>query len=348
MPYLSICIPTYNRGEILQHTIEKCILYKGDDIEIIVVDNASSDQTSTIVNSIDDHRIKYYKNEHNIGYYNLIKVMEYASSKWAFLLSDEDEINVNALKKLIALLKKHEGCGMTCVSYAMYGIPDMVYSTELKKAGFSAVNRILLHTYMSGKIFNTDCLCSELDSFDEEYLARRFNREYCWLELALTLLKKYDLLTVDNVVVNHNIEGKGDVSFGSPYTTHNRIQEMCGIISLTNKMGFTLEEKKQLFFRILVWTLKNTTVNYTWLSSCEKQNMDWTYTTQNEQFNFESIWQSVRDSLINHASEIGYIDARSIQDTEEYRLIENKLKADCREESIQNLKLSSNEVSELP
>lgn len=60
-PFFSIVIPTYNRGELLTQTLHS-ILVQGDvPIEIIVVDDGSTDNTEALVNQINDHRIKYLK-----------------------------------------------------------------------------------------------------------------------------------------------------------------------------------------------------------------------------------------------------------------------------------------------
>ena len=53
MPLLSICIPTYNRAEILDKSLESItkqdIFQKTDEVEIIVSDNCSQDNTHNIV-----------------------------------------------------------------------------------------------------------------------------------------------------------------------------------------------------------------------------------------------------------------------------------------------------------
>ena len=45
----------------------KCALTTYQNLEVIVVDNASIDNTSKIVNNITDSRLKYFKNNENIG-----------------------------------------------------------------------------------------------------------------------------------------------------------------------------------------------------------------------------------------------------------------------------------------
>ena len=62
-PYFSIVIPTYNRADFIGKTISSLLNQTFQDFEIIVVDNDSTDNTESLVKSITDHRISYYKKE---------------------------------------------------------------------------------------------------------------------------------------------------------------------------------------------------------------------------------------------------------------------------------------------
>lgn len=88
---LSICIPTYNRGEILRETLKKITSESFEKIEILVSDNASNDDTRNIVRKYDSFGIKYYRNSENMGVvFNIIKSLELSSGKYVVLSSDED------------------------------------------------------------------------------------------------------------------------------------------------------------------------------------------------------------------------------------------------------------------
>ena len=65
MVFFSIVIPTFNRSQKVKKAIESIINQTFQDFEIIVIDDCSTDNTSDIVNSIQDNRIKYIKNEIN-------------------------------------------------------------------------------------------------------------------------------------------------------------------------------------------------------------------------------------------------------------------------------------------
>lgn len=65
-PLISVCIPTYNNARYIGKTLESIINQTYKNIEIIVSDNASTDNTHEIVNSFQDSRIKYFKNSEPI------------------------------------------------------------------------------------------------------------------------------------------------------------------------------------------------------------------------------------------------------------------------------------------
>lgn len=66
-PLVSICIPTYNREKYLKHTIESALKQTYSNIEIIVSDNASDDNTVNLVKSFKDKRIHLIVQKKNIG-----------------------------------------------------------------------------------------------------------------------------------------------------------------------------------------------------------------------------------------------------------------------------------------
>ena len=69
---LSICIPTYNRADIVYECVKECLKISGDDIEVVVNDNCSTDDTKGKLEKIVDKRFRYYRNNENIGYSNLM------------------------------------------------------------------------------------------------------------------------------------------------------------------------------------------------------------------------------------------------------------------------------------
>ena len=66
-PNVSVIIPTYNAESFLAETIQSVLGQTYTNFELIIVDDASTDQTSNIIREFDDPRIKFIQHEKNLG-----------------------------------------------------------------------------------------------------------------------------------------------------------------------------------------------------------------------------------------------------------------------------------------
>lgn len=109
---LSICIPTFNRSQFLKiclANLEKQII--SNQIEVIVIDNASSDNTIDVVTSFESKipNLKYFKNDINLGYTgNQIKCYEYSTGLYTAFLSDDDVYLDGLVKVLLDLISSND------------------------------------------------------------------------------------------------------------------------------------------------------------------------------------------------------------------------------------------------
>lgn len=89
---LTICIPTYNRGQLLEQSIQKMIpVCKEHNIQICISDNASTDDTNVIMAGYLEAYpfIHYYRQKENIGSDdNFEFVLKMAQTKYRWLMSD--------------------------------------------------------------------------------------------------------------------------------------------------------------------------------------------------------------------------------------------------------------------
>lgn len=97
----SVCMATYNGSKYVSIQLDSILPQLVDGDEIIIVDDASSDNTCDIINSYQDGRIKLIRNDVNIG---VIKTFEKAlrnANGDIIFLSDQDDIWLPAkLKKI--------------------------------------------------------------------------------------------------------------------------------------------------------------------------------------------------------------------------------------------------------
>lgn len=111
-PFLSICVPTYKRANLLKETIDSVLNQEGTNIafEIVCVDNDSEgtadDKTETLIRSYIDHRLFYYRNDENIGMYgNWNRMIELARGEWIIMLHDDDYLLPGALVEIVRRIR---------------------------------------------------------------------------------------------------------------------------------------------------------------------------------------------------------------------------------------------------
>ncbi|OPY36130.1 MAG: Glycosyltransferase AglE [Methanoregula sp. PtaU1.Bin051] len=113
-PLVSICIPTYNRAGMLGDAIASALGQTYSRIEVIVVDNASTDNTAEIVASFTDPRLSYIKNEKNLGLFgNFNRCIEVASGSLIHILHSDDTIEPQFTERSVAFLRRNPAVMLT-------------------------------------------------------------------------------------------------------------------------------------------------------------------------------------------------------------------------------------------
>lgn len=112
---LSICIPTYNRAEVLDDTLNKLFSnpdFNEDLIEVIVSDNCSTDNTAEIVSKYP--LVRYYCNKINVRDCNFSIALGYATGSYIRLFNDTLSFKIGGLKLMLDRIEKHlhEDCNL--------------------------------------------------------------------------------------------------------------------------------------------------------------------------------------------------------------------------------------------
>ena len=111
---VSICVPAYNSGQYITETLDSLINQTHNNIEIIVSDNASTDNTENIVGKYlkQDKRIRYYRNDENIGYANNIKnAVSHAKSNIIAIYHADDVYHPEIIARELSLLEADSRIG---------------------------------------------------------------------------------------------------------------------------------------------------------------------------------------------------------------------------------------------
>jgi glycosyltransferase involved in cell wall biosynthesis len=127
METASIIVPTYNRADLIIETLESVRAQTYSPIELIIVDDGSTDQTSTIVSEwIGKTRIErcqYVKLKLNAGKVAAVnEALEYFKGNYVMILDSDDVLLPNAIYDGVEFLHRNVDVGMVCAkAYVLDG-----------------------------------------------------------------------------------------------------------------------------------------------------------------------------------------------------------------------------------
>ena len=105
IPKVSVIITTYNRSYLLSKAIQSVLSQSFHGFEIIVVDDASQDNTAQIVNVFSDKRIRYIRHHVNKGYcHSKNNGVKNANGEYIAFLDDDDEWFPEKLSMQVSML----------------------------------------------------------------------------------------------------------------------------------------------------------------------------------------------------------------------------------------------------
>lgn len=110
MILLSICIATYNRGNYIGETLDSIVYQLTDDVEVVVVDGASTDNTEDVINNYlpKCKQLRYKKLNKKGGVdHDFSKSVEFAKGKYCWLFPDDDLLKPGAVRAVLDNLKKN-------------------------------------------------------------------------------------------------------------------------------------------------------------------------------------------------------------------------------------------------
>lgn len=147
-PLVSVIVPAYNRAHLLKRCIDSVLGQTYKNIELILIDNASSDNTGEIIQQINDDRLKYFRLKVNRGASGgRNEGLRHASGDYVIFLDSDDEFLPDKIKESVSALENaDEKFG---VVYSGYWEIDLkgkkTYMPEEHNRLQGNLNRQLLH-----------------------------------------------------------------------------------------------------------------------------------------------------------------------------------------------------------
>jgi glycosyltransferase involved in cell wall biosynthesis len=116
MTLVSVCIPVYNGADHLRETLESVLTQTLEEIEVVVVDNASTDATPEILGEFSDHRLRVIRNQATVSVYeNWTLAVSATSGKYVKVLAADDLLHPTCLERQVEAFEAH-GDGVSLVA----------------------------------------------------------------------------------------------------------------------------------------------------------------------------------------------------------------------------------------
>ena len=120
-PKISVIIPAYNHERFIGAAVESVLNQTYDDLELIVINDGSTDRTGEIVESYDDPRIIYRYQENQDAFNTINRGLGMVRGEFVAILNSDDIYSTNRLERLLAV---HEETGAECIFTDVVPISD--------------------------------------------------------------------------------------------------------------------------------------------------------------------------------------------------------------------------------
>ncbi|MBT8398959.1 MAG: glycosyltransferase [Rhodothermia bacterium] len=214
-PGMTIAIPTYNRASLLRKSLASAVEQNYENLRILVLDNASTDETETVVRGFGDDRIEYVRNGSNIGIVgNWKRAVDLSKTPYVSILQDDDELHPQFVSECVDALESSPSAAFSFThvrfidaeQHLLYRqpVPPSVKAGMISGREFllriAAGDNWVIHT--SSAVMKKSAL-DDVGSFDTSH-----SKHAIEFNLYFRLAEKYDLVFVPKelVSVRHHSE----------------------------------------------------------------------------------------------------------------------------------------------
>jgi glycosyltransferase involved in cell wall biosynthesis/predicted O-methyltransferase YrrM len=222
-PFISVCIPTYNRADYLKEAIKSALNQNYDNFEIVIVDDGSTDKTEEVVKEFASPRIRYIKKKNEGRPKTRNRLISEAKGDYILWLDDDDLLAEGMIEAYSSVLKNDPSID---VIYGNLQVFDSESGNRLQlfdPEDYTNDSSQILANLISGKGITfpgsliRKKLIEEAGGFDEEFPRAQDNE--LWTRLALKakfyklnkeiyLYRKHDANVSMNDFVDRSYESK--------------------------------------------------------------------------------------------------------------------------------------------
>lgn len=229
-PLISIITVTYNAEAVIEKTVQSVLNQTYPDIEYIIIDGASTDETMEIIKKYKDNPHLTWKSEPDNGLYDAMnKGMDLATGDYVWFINAGDTLHTN--ETIENLVESVPGKAMPDVIYGETAIVD-------SNGDFVGMRRLKAPKRLTWKSFKMGMLVCHQSFVTKLTIAPEFNLEYkhsADYEWTIKCLKKAKTIHNSHLVLSNFLEG-GLSTTGRKDSLKERyliMQQHYGIVTVT-------------------------------------------------------------------------------------------------------------------
>jgi glycosyltransferase involved in cell wall biosynthesis len=245
---VSVIIPTYNRGNLIIKSIKSVLNQTFKNLEVIVIDDGSSDNTEHLVNKITDKRLKYVKLSSNKGSSNARNIgIKNANGQFISFQDSDDIFYPNKIEKQLKNIINRNSILDFCKINVIY---NSTYS-------YLIPNKRQENSILKGDIFNELISRGNFISTQSMLIRTNYMKKHLF-DIYMPRLQDYDVILgmIPKVKISYTKEVLVDLHIQNNSITRSPRKLKKAINMLLNKKYNFNRIQKTLFLKYLHFSLK--------------------------------------------------------------------------------------------
>lgn len=233
-PLVSVVVPTFNRRAILPQTIDSILAQTYSNIDLIIVDNLSTDDTEAYLQSLRDPRVRYYRNANDgVIARNRNLGIQSARGKYVALCDDDDLWQPEKLAEQVAVMESNDRIGLCYTNATVFGENRVGDAWLIKTKVFhNHFIRLLLRNFIpNSSVLIRRNILDAVGGFDESGHLAPFEDYELWLRIA----HAHELAYIDKSLLKYRVHS---ANWAGKYGNRQRI--VINVLqSVRKKLGIT-------------------------------------------------------------------------------------------------------------
>jgi glycosyltransferase involved in cell wall biosynthesis len=240
-PKVSVIVPTYNRERFVLEAVRSALGQTFSDLEVIVLDDGSTDRTAEGIREITDARVRYFLQE-NTGRPGVVRnrAIAQARGEYVAFLDSDDAWLPGKLARQLAEAEAHPEAGLI-YSFTREvdraGRPGAVFGPNFDGSGSQFEQLLFLNFIPIQTVLVPRRVLEDVGTFDESPEFRAIEDYELWLRIAA----RYPIRLVPEVLAFYRVH-EGGIS-ADRITQLNRLEALLERIFARHSVGEELQRR---------------------------------------------------------------------------------------------------------